>query len=251
MRKSSKVLAVVFLLVAGGLVFWTTRRDAAEIEAAVVAQVDEATADRRREIEEELAEQRRQLENEFADKERELQETIAQREQALADTLAAREQAMAETLAEREQTVAQRMAELDAAMARLEHPVYFRIHADTLAQVLRRMGLTYEQGEDNDGEPKFEFKLATYTVTLFTNDCEENACTNLRIYAGFNTSPSEETILEWGRNKRYATAYLNNDGKARLDNDLIIKGGITLGAVEAFILNFRDRLGEFADHIDF
>ena len=240
MRKSSKVLAVVFLLVAGGLVFWTTRRDANEIEAAVVAQVEQATADRRREIEEELVEERRALEAEFAGKERELQETLAQREQALADTLAAREQA-----------VERRMAELDAAMARLEHPVYFRIHADTLAQVLRRMGLTFERGEDNDGEPKFEFKLATYTVTLFTNDCEEDACTNLRIYAGFNTSPSQETILEWGRNKRYATAYLNNDGKARLDNDLIIKGGITLGAVEAFILNFRDRLGEFADHIDF
>ena len=31
MRKSSKVLAVVFLLVAGGLVFWSTMRDDAEI----------------------------------------------------------------------------------------------------------------------------------------------------------------------------------------------------------------------------
>ena len=239
MRKSSKVLAVVFLIVAGGLVFWTTRRDANEIEAAVEARVYEATADRRREIEEELAESRRALEAEFADKERDLQESFARHEQALADTLERREQLYRERLAER-----------DAEIARQER-VYYRIHIDTLAQVLRSMGLTYERGEDNDGDPKLEFKLATYNVTLFTNDCEEDACTNLRIYAGFDTNPSRETILEWGRNKRYATAYLNNDGKARLDNDLIIKGGITLGAVEAFILNFRDRLGEFAEHIDF
>ena len=240
MRKSSKVLAVVFLIVAGGLVFWSTRRDSNEIQAAVEARVEEATADGRREIEEELAERQRDLEAEFADKERELLEASARREQALADTLAAHEQ-----------SVERRLAELDAAMARLEHPVYFRLHADTIGQVLRRMGLDYERGEDDDGDPKFEFKLATYTVTLFSNDCEDDACTNLRIYAGFNTTPSQETILEWGRNKRYATAYLNNDGKARLDNDLIIKGGITLGALEAFILNFRDRLGEFAEHIDF
>ena len=240
MRKSSKVLAVVFLLAAGGLVFWSTRRDTTEIQAAVEARVEQATADRRREIEEDLAERKRDLEAAFADKERELQESIAEREQALADTLAAREQA-----------VAQRIAELDEAMAGVEHPVFFRLKADTVAQVLRRMGLDYERGEDDDGDPKFDFKLATYDVVLYFYGCEAEGCTSLRIYAGFPTTPSQETILEWGRNKRYATAYLNKDGRARLDSDLIVKGGVTLGAVEAFILNFRDRLGEFAEHIDF
>ena len=133
MRKSSKVLAIVFLLVAGGLVFWTTRRDSTEIQAAVEARVEQATADRKREMEEEYAEQKRELEFEYAEQKRALEVEYAGRQQALADTLAAREQA-----------IEQRLAELDEAIAGVEHPVYFRLTADTVAQVLRRMGLTYD-----------------------------------------------------------------------------------------------------------
>ena len=240
MRKSSKVLAIVFLLVAGGLVFWSTKRDSTEIEAAVEARVEQATADRRQEIENEFAERKRVLEEEYAEREREIEEEYAARERAQQDSLVQWRVGLAE-----------RMAALDSARAALENPVYFRLNAAEVAQVLRGMGLDYTQGTDDDGDPKFEFKLATYNVVLYFYGCEDEGCTSLRIYAGFDTTPSQEKILEWGRNKRYATAYLNNDGKARLDSDLIIKGGITLGALEAFILNFRDRVDEFADHIDF
>ncbi len=230
MRKSSKVLAIIFLITAGGLVFWSTRRDATEIEAAVAAQVTEATMERQREIEEELGERRRALEEEFA----------------------ARERMREDSMLVREQRLTARLAELDSARVNMEQPVYVRLTADQVGQRLRRMGLAAERGEDDDGDPKFDFKLGTYNVVLYFYGCEgEEGCTSLRIYAGFNSSPSQETILEWARTKRYATAYLNNEGKARLDSDLIIHGGITMGSVDAFILNFRDRLGEFADHIDF
>ena len=44
MRKHSKILAILFLIIAGGLVFYTTNKDEAEIQLAVEEQVDEATA---------------------------------------------------------------------------------------------------------------------------------------------------------------------------------------------------------------
>ncbi len=229
MRKHSRILAILFLIVAGGLVFYTTNKDEAEIQATVEERVVAATAEREREMEAEFAERKRSLEAEYA----------------------ASEQAVSETLATREEALQRGLAELDSARAALETPVYYRLSAETIEQVLRRMGLDYERGEDDDGDPKFEFKLATYNVVIYTNGCEEEGCANLRIYAGFDTKPSPEIIIEWGRTKRYATAYLSEEGKARLDNDFVVKGGITLGAVEAFILNFRDRLGEFATHIDF
>ena len=202
--------------------------------------MDEATADRKRELEASVIERKRALEEEFAERERVLIDSLAQNERALADTLAAREQA-----------VQARLAALDSAWARVETPVYYLLSAETIEQVLRRVGLDYESSVADDGDPKFEFKLATYNVVIYTNGCEEEGCANLRIYAGFDTKPSPEIIIEWGRTKRYATAYLSEEGKARLDNDFIVKGGITLGAVETFILNFRDRLGEFATHIGF
>lgn len=229
MRKHSRILAILFLIVAGGLVFYTTNKDEAEIQATVEERVVAATAEREREMEAEFAERKRSLEAEYA----------------------ASEQAVSETLATREEALQRGLAELDSARAALETPVYYRLSVETMERVLRRMGLDYERGEDDDGDPKFEFKLATYNVVIYTNGCEEEGCANLRIYAGFDTKPSPEIIIEWGRTKRYATAYLSEEGKARLDNDFVVKGGITLGAVEAFILNFRDRLGEFATHIDF
>ena len=229
MRKHSKTLAILFLIIAGGLVFYTTNKDEAQIQAAVEALVDEATADREQELEASYAKRQRALEAEYA----------------------AGEQAVSETLATREEALQRGLAELDSARAALETPVYYRLSVETMEQVLRRMGLDYESSVDDDGDPKFEFKLATYNVVIYTNGCEEEGCANLRIYAGFDTKPSPETIIEWGRTKRYATAYLSEEGKARLDNDFVVKGGITLGAVETFILNFRDRLGEFATHIDF
>ena len=240
MRKHSKTLAILFLIVAGGLVFYTTNRDEAEIQVAVEEQVDEATADREQELEASYAKRQRALEELFAERERVLIDSLAQHERALANTLATREQAVQDLL-----------TELDSARAALETPVYYRLSAKTIEEVLRRMGLDYERGQDDDGDPKFEFKLATYSVVIYTNACEEEGCANLRIYAGFDTRPSPEIIIEWGRTKRYATAFLSEEGKARLDNDLVIKGGVTLGAVEDFILNFRDRLGEFATHIGF
>ncbi len=240
MRKHSRILAIVFLIVAGGLFFYTTNKDEAEIQVAVEDRVVEATAEREREIEAELAEQKRALEAEFAEQKR-----------ALEAQYAASGQAVSETLATREEAPQRGLAQLDSARAALETPVYYRLSVETMERVLRRMGLDYESSIDDDGDPKFEFKLATYNVVIYTNACEERECANLRIYAGFDSKPSPETIIEWGRTKRYATAYLSEEGKARLDNDLVVKGGITLGAVETFILNFRDRLGEFATHIDF
>ena len=229
MRKHSKTLAILFLIVAGGLVFYATNKDEAEIQAAVEEQVVEAIAER----------------------EQELEASYAKRQRALEAQYASGEQAVSETLATREEALQRGLAELDSARAALENPVYYRLSAQTIEQVLRHMGLDYESSVDDDGDPKFEFKLATYDVVIYTNACEEEGCANLRIYAGFDTKPSPEIIIEWGRTKRYATAYLSEEGKARLDNDFVVKGGVTLGAVDAFILNFRDRLGEFATHIGF
>ncbi|MFQ5568368.1 MAG: YbjN domain-containing protein [Rhodothermales bacterium] len=171
-----------------------------------------------------------------------LEEAVAEQERALADTLAAREQA-----------VQARLAALDSAIARVSEPAYFRLSADVIARVLERMGMDYERGVDNQGDPKFTFRLATYRVTMYFYGCEEEGCTSLQLFASFtlNDPPTTDLMNEWNKSKRYGTAYINDSGNACLDNDLIIKGGITLGAVEAFIVNFRNRLNEYTRHIGF
>lgn len=220
MRKSSKILAILFLVVAAGLVFFVTKQDETEIEAAVEARLVAATAER----------------------EQALEQAYAERERALADTLAAREAA-----------ITMRLAALDSALARVEAPVFSRLNTDRVEGVLRRMGLAYEQGTDAQDDPMFSFKLATYLTHIYFYGCEAEGCTSLRIGTCFNMNapPAVERLNDWNKTKRFSTAYRNDNDFICLDHDLILQGGVTLDALEAFIINFRNRLTEYAAHIDF
>jgi hypothetical protein len=170
-------------------------------------------------------------------------------EERLETAMAAQE----DVLAEREQELDERGAELEDALARLEEPVLTRATPAQVAEVLRRMGVAFEEGVDNQGDPKFSFKLSTYDVTLFSYGCSEDGCASLRLYAGFRFSqpPSTDLINEWNRTKRFSTAYVDSDGDACLDEDLVVLGGVTSGAIEQFVLTYRQRLSEFTSHIGY
>ena len=205
MRRSSKILAIVFLVVAAGLVYWASRADEQEIRGQVEARLAEA---------------------------------VTKREQELA---------------EQEKGIQARVAELDSALANVEEPVYRRLTAEEVDQVLRRMGVAHERTTDAQGDPKFSFKLATYDVYLFFYGCEEAGCTSLRVASCFELDgpASYDLLMGWNNQKRFSTAYRGESGSACLDTDLIVRGGIALGAVDQFLYTFRDRLGEFAAHIGY
>ena len=173
-------------------------------------------------------------------------EIAAAVEQRLGVAVAEREK----SLVEQEQTIQQRVAELDSAIARVEQPVLMRITAEQVENRLKQLGLAYEVGVDNYDDPLITFTLASYETKLFFYDCAEEGCASIRLYTRFaTTSASVETVNAWNQKKRFSTAYLNEDGVACLDTDLIVRGGVTLAEVDAFVLNFRDRLGEYAAHL--
>ncbi|HMB89779.1 MAG TPA: YbjN domain-containing protein [Rhodothermales bacterium] len=173
-------------------------------------------------------------------------EIAAAVEQRLGVAVAEREK----SLVEQEQTIQQRVAELDSAIARVEQPVLMRITAEQVENRLKQLGLAYEVGVDNYDDPLITFTLASYETKLFFYDCAEEGCASIRLYTRFdNTSSSVETVKAWNQKKRFSTAYINEDGYACLDTDLIMQGGVTLAEVDTFILNFRDRLGEYAAHL--
>lgn len=174
-------------------------------------------------------------------------EIAAAVEQRLGEAVAEREK----DLEEQEKTIQQRVAALDSAIARVEEPVLTRITAEQVETRLKRLGLAYEVGVDNYDDPLITLTLASYETKMFFYDCAEEGCASIRLYTRFDlsTSLSVETVNAWNQKKRFSTAYINEDGVACLDTDLIIRGGVTLYEVDAFILNFRDRLGEYAAHI--
>lgn len=202
MRNSSKILAILFLVVAAGLVYWTTRADETEIQAQVEERLVEAATKQE---------------------------------------------------AEAEQRVRERLAALDSAIVLSQQPVFARLTADHFEEVLRRMGVAYTREVDEGGDPRFSVKLATYDVTLYSYSCDEAGCATWRLAVCFvlDEKPSLEAINTWNNTKRFSTAFRSDTGDACLDTDLIARGGVTIGAIEAFLLNFRDRLGEFTSHIGY
>lgn len=221
MRKSSKILVFIFFAVAAGLIFFVNKADESEIMAAVEQRTAEAVAERER--------------------------ALAEREQTLADTLAAREARLVADFQARQ-------AALDSALQQIDDPVYHSVDGSLVVQILRRMGLDPELGTEDDGDPKLTFTLSTFNATMFFYGCTDGAaCRSLRLFVGFNliTPPTLELLNEWNRTKRFGTAYRNNKNWACLDADLIVHGGIRASTIEAYVRNYRDRLAEFARHIDF
>jgi hypothetical protein len=166
------------------------------------------------------------------------------------------ETAMAEreaAFAEQEQELDARAATLEEARARAEEPVLSRVTPEQVETVLQQMGLAYERGVDSQDDPMFSFKLSTYDVTMYSYGCEAAGCTSLRLYAYFRLDdpPTVVRINEWNRTKRFSTAYLDSDGDPCLDEDLIVRGGVTPSAIEQFVLTYRSRLSAFASHIGY
>lgn len=219
-RTSSRFLLFFVFVAAGALLWMASRANEHEIEAEVAARVEPR-----------------------------LQEALAEHER----TFAEQAETFEKQRAEREEALDERAAAIEEAIARVAEPVFYTATPAQVEAVLQRMGVAYTQGEDEDGDPTFTFNLATYEVTMFFYGCEIEGCTSLRLWSGFNLNEPLEAghLNEWNRTKRFGTAYRNNSGTYCLDDDLIVRGGVTSGAIEQFILYYRDRLSEFAAHIGF
>ena len=72
--------------------------------------------------------------------------------------------------------------------------------------------------------------------------------------AGFTLEapPDLETLNAWNRERRLSRAYLDPSGAAWVEADLDLTGGVSLGAVRAFLDLFAEEiLPDFMEHIGF
>lgn len=163
---------------------------------------------------------------------------------------------LGEAVAEREQEL---KAQEDSLRSRMEAlgavGVIHAVSPDSVERVLARMGLGYERTTDDDGDPKFAFPLGSYSASMYFYGCDDAgaACASVRLVSTFrlNEEPGLDLVNEWNRTKRFATAYRNSAGALSIDADFVAEGGTTLGALEDFILQFRDSIRGFTRHIDF
>ncbi|MEZ0348745.1 MAG: YbjN domain-containing protein [Thermus sp.] len=108
---------------------------------------------------------------------------------------------------------------------------------------------------ERQGPGEYRLEMAGLKkVWLYLDFCQEERCGVLSLSAGFSLeeTPSLDLVNAWNRERRFSRAYVDEEGDLWVESDLDLTGGVSLGAVTAFLRLFaQEILPDFMDHIGF
>lgn len=96
-------------------------------------------------------------------------------------------------------------------------------NANVVMKAMQDFGLVATMGTDNEGDPKISSRVSDTKFSVYFYGCQENNnCTSIMIKAGYdlNTGISALKINEWNREKRFAKAYIDDEGDPFLEMDI-------------------------------
>ena len=126
-------------------------------------------------------------------------------------------------------------------MASAETMVY-NLTDQAVRQIIAGTGSTYEKLNDD----AFRFNVGSFKCVLF------NKGNNFQLYSGFTGADvSVSDMNRWNRQKRFAKAYIDDDGDACLEADFSLQGGTTLENMIEFTRLYKSLVKDFADYINF
>lgn len=125
---------------------------------------------------------------------------------------------------------------------------------DKLAAVIQSLGFQAKLEKDNVGDPVIRSSSSGVDFSIYFYDCESNKrCKSLHFTAGYDVpdGTSLEAMQEWNAEKRFASAYLDEEGDPFLQMDINTDGGITQENFESWVDLWQSLKGEFEQRIDF
>lgn len=131
-----------------------------------------------------------------------------------------------------------------AAAQTASQPLITSLTSEQFQKIVQAMGFETSRGKGADGKDAafFTFRAEGYKVAGFVNDPSY-----IQLYNAFNdVNPTLETVNEWNRQHSFIRAYIDKEGLAVMESDLITKGGVTQDNVEVFINTFRNVVPKWA-----
>ncbi len=110
---------------------------------------------------------------------------------------------------------------------------------------------------DNLGDPLIEGRIGEKDYRLLFYGCSEGRdCKTLMFSAGWEGDDrtddlTDAMMADWNREKRFGKAYLDEDGRATVEMNVNLHGGVTRANLDDTIDWWRLVLAEFADYFDF
>jgi hypothetical protein len=131
---------------------------------------------------------------------------------------------------------------LPVAAAGFAETVVYNLTYKAVRQVLAGTGSTYEKSDDD----AFRFNVGSFKCVFF------NKGDNFQLYAGFTDADvSTSDVNRWNRIKRFAKAYIDDEGDACLEADFSLEGGTTLENMVQFTELYKSLVRDFTDFIGF
>jgi hypothetical protein len=106
---------------------------------------------------------------------------------------------------------------------------------------------------DSMGDPLIEGQLDGKDYRLYFYNCSENRdCRSLMFFAAWEAEDlTDAAMADWNREKRFGKAYIDEDGRAAVEMNVNLHGGVTLANLGDTLGWWRRVLVEFSDFNDF
>lgn len=123
---------------------------------------------------------------------------------------------------------------------------------EAVLSIAQQFGNAYLDGTDSDGRPVLGGNLGGLNYGVLFYGCEGRVgCDSLQYYASFD--PPEDPLAfvnQWNYDKRFASAYLRDDGAVVLTFNLNIDFGVTEANVQDNFDIWSILLGQFNNRLN-
>lgn len=102
-----------------------------------------------------------------------------------------------------------------------------------------------------DGNPMVTGRIDGIPYNVHFRNCmDASMCKDINFRVGFLSKLSLETINGWNRTKRFARAYLDGEGDAILEMDVVLDGGVSEANMSEIFAYWRLSMKQFTSYID-
>jgi len=123
-----------------------------------------------------------------------------------------------------------------------------------LVSIIQELGFQAKLEKDNVGDPVIRSSSDGVEFAIYFYDCKGNKrCKSLHFSVGYDLvdGSSLEAVQQWNADKRFASAYLDDEHDPFLQMDINTEGGITRQNFEKSFDLWQVLKDEFEEHIDF
>jgi hypothetical protein len=123
-----------------------------------------------------------------------------------------------------------------------------------LVSIIQALGFQARLEKDSVGDPLIRSSSSGVDFSIYFYGCSKNArCQSLQFIAGYDLANGTTlpTLDEWNEEKRFASAYLDDEDDPFLQMDMNTEGGITQENFEKTFDLWQSLKGEFEVHIGF